>query len=115
MTWVTNSDTDKPILEEIERQTDRAAALIAVAYLEERLVAAIKARMVRNVDIEQRVFMSSGPLGTLSAKIDIGFLLGIFDLRVSEMFHTVRKIRNEFAHVAEPRDFTSQRIQALAN
>jgi len=113
MTWITASDDDKPILEEIEKQTDRGAALIAVAYLEERLVAGIKARIQNNDEIEDKVFNYSGPLGTLSAKIDMGFLIGIYDIELHKKLHAVRQIRNEFAHTPSPRDFNSQRIKAL--
>jgi hypothetical protein len=76
MTWITLSDADKPILEEIEKQTDRAAALIATSYLEDRLVEAIKARTVRDQNVEKDMFRNSGPLGSFSAKIDLGFMLG---------------------------------------
>lgn len=107
------SDDDKPILDEIAKQTDRGAALIAVAYLEERLVSAIKARMNRHEEIEGRLFRGAGPLASLSSKIDLGFLIGIYDLRVHKMLHWAREIRNEFAHQPEPRDFNSQRIFGL--
>jgi hypothetical protein len=113
MTWITLSDADKPILEEIEKQTDRAAALIATSYLEDRLVEAIKARTVRDQNVEKDMFRNSGPLGSFSAKIDLGFMLGLYDGVVRKMLHTVRDIRNEFAHVAQPRDFNSQRIADL--
>src|SRR5258705_7001209 len=48
MTWLSASETDKAIIQEIETQTDRAAALIAVAYLEERLRSALDARTHRH-------------------------------------------------------------------
>jgi DNA-binding MltR family transcriptional regulator len=113
MAWMTNSDDDRPILEEIEKQTDRAAALIAVAYLEERLLAAIKSRLVNDGKTHDKIFRGSGPVSAFSAKIDLAFLLGIYDAKVQKMFHTVREIRNEFAHEPQPRDFKSQRISDL--
>jgi DNA-binding MltR family transcriptional regulator len=113
MAWVIASEADKPILDEIKNQTDRGAALIATAYLEERLLAAIKARIVRDESLENELFRGSGPLAAFSVKIDFGFMLGIFDASVHKMLHTIRKIRNEFAHKPEPRDFNSQRIGDL--
>jgi hypothetical protein len=111
---MTVTDNDKPIIAEIEKQTDRAAALIAGAYLEERLKIAIQARTIRDTDVEKQIYRSSGPLGSFSAKIDMGLLLGIYEPQVHKMLHTVKDIRNEFAHKAEPRDFNSQRIRDLS-
>ena len=115
MTWITASDDDKPILEEIEKQTDRASALIATSYLEDRLLSAIKARIVRDDKLEQKMFRGSGPLTAFSAKIDLAFMLGIYGGEVQKMLHTIREIRNEFAHQPQPRDFNSQRIKDLCD
>jgi hypothetical protein len=115
MTWITVSAEDKPIVEEIERQTDRAAALIASAYVEERLLLAIQARTNRHEKIEKDLYRGSGPLGTFSAKIDLGLLLGIYEPKIHQMLNTIRNIRNEFAHQPKPRDFNSQRIGDLCD
>jgi hypothetical protein len=64
MTWLSASETDKAIIQEIETQTDRAAALIAVAYLEERLRSALDARTHRHANVEKEIYRSSGPLGS---------------------------------------------------
>lgn len=113
MTWITISDDDRRILAEIERQTDRGAALIASAYVEQRLVSAIKARTNRHEKVEQNLYRGSGALGSFSVKIDLGLLLGIYEPKIHSFLHTIKKIRNDFAHEPEPRDFTSQRIADL--
>src|SRR5260221_4975215 len=68
MTWLSASDTDKAIIQEIETQTDRAAALIAVAYLEERLRSALDARTHRHANVEKEIYPSSGATGLQYAK-----------------------------------------------
>jgi hypothetical protein len=108
--WPGKADSDKAIVEEIEKQTDRATALIATAYLEERLVMAIKARLNHHEEIENRLFKGAGPLASFSSKIDLGFLLGLYDPGEYQHLHIIREIRNEFAHKPEPRDFNFQRI-----
>jgi DNA-binding MltR family transcriptional regulator len=113
MAWITVSSEDKPILDEIEQQTDRAAALIAVAYLEQRLEAAIKARTLRDDKVESKLYRGGGALGSLSVKIDLGLLLGVYTNKMHSFLHTIREIRNEFAHIPSPRDFKSQRIGDL--
>jgi len=115
MIWFIQNDDEKPILEELLQQTDRGAALIAVAYVEERLKAAIKTRMSDDKNIQKNMFKNSGPLGTLSAKIDLAFLMGIYEKEIHKMLDTIREIRNEFAHTPHPRNFNSERIKALCN
>ena len=113
MVWVTRDESDKPIIKEISEQTDRGAALIAAAYLEERLTDAIKARLVRDPDIEGRLFKGTGPIAAFSTKIDLAFQLGIYENDIRRLLHTVRNIRNGFAHRPEPLKFDSQRIHDL--
>lgn len=115
MAWVTRGPEDRIILEEIIKQTDRGAALIAAAYLEERLLLAIKARLNENETVEKELFGPSRPLGSFSAKIDVGLLLGIYSDQSHQMLHTIRKIRNDFAHKSVPQDFGSERIKALCD
>lgn len=113
MAWTIRNETDKAIILEISKQTDRGAALIATAYLEERLTDAIKARLVRDVKLENTLFKGSGPLASLSAKINMGFLLGIYEQDIRRFLHTVKDIRNAFAHRPEPMNFKTQKIKDL--
>ena len=89
--------------------------LIATAYLEERLIEAIKARLVEDDELGNKLFKGYGPLGSLSAKIDMGFLLGIYEKDVRRFLHTVKDIRNAFAHKPEPMDFQTQKIKDLCS
>jgi DNA-binding MltR family transcriptional regulator len=98
---------------EIEAQSDRAAALVAAAYLEERLREAIRALFTDAVvqvkesgqTVESRLFEGTGPLATFSAKISIALALGLVGPESLRELHLIRKIRNEFAHNAEPLGF----------
>jgi hypothetical protein len=101
------------ILTEIEQQTDRGAAILAVAFLDDGLLQAIKARLVPNVVVENRLFKGTAPLASFSAKIDLGHLLGLYTEERRRDFHRVREVRNEFAHRAKPVTFESQRIKDL--
>ncbi|MDG4894652.1 hypothetical protein P9272_13825 [Mesorhizobium sp. WSM4976] len=110
MAWVIMNEDDKAILQEIEAQTDRASALIAVAYLEQRLLAAIKSRTNRDDDLEGRLYKGSGALAAFSTKIDLAYLLGVIDQSARKTFHQIRDIRNDFAHDSKPLSFTTQSI-----
>jgi hypothetical protein len=111
--WPVLDKSDTEIIAEILRQTDRAAALIATSYLEHRLFLAIQSRTVRNEKVESEIYRKAGPLASFSAKKDLGLLLGIYDTGVHKILHTIRQIRNEFAHKAIPLNFKTQKINSL--
>ena len=113
MPWSIKELSDHAVLDELESQTDRGATLIAGAYLEDRLIDAIKARTNRHADIENRFYKGHGPLASFSAKIDLGYLLGIYDETFCRFLHVIRRIRNEFAHQFQPLNFDSQKIRDL--
>lgn len=113
MSWVIDSPDDEAILEEIAKQTDRGCALIAAAFLEQRLLAAIRSRLNRNAKAEEALFRNSGPVGSFSARIELGLLLGIYTEKLYSILHTIREIRNDFAHKPAPMDFKVQRVRDL--
>ena len=111
------------ILEELKAQTDRGAAIIGAAYLEERLQDAIAKTFAEAVEtvkwnnqkISKRIFRGNGPLSTFSAKIDIAFALGFFGTHALHDLHVIRSIRNDFAHTVEPMDFEEENIKRKCN
>ena len=86
------------LVKEIESQSDRGAAIIGAAWVEEELQAAIESAMTSDKLAADRLFRKSGPLSSFSAKIDLARLLGILSTRVATDLHIIRKVRNEFAH-----------------
>jgi hypothetical protein len=111
--WTFTDANQRIVANEIERQSDRSAAVIAGAFLEYRLEEAIKAALERNIDIENRMFKGPGPLASFSAKIDIGFLLGLYNDGVRRKLHTIKEVRNRFAHSMQPITFRSQAVRDL--
>lgn len=101
---------------ELEGQSDRAAAIVGVAWVEEELEAAIKSFLQKDEKAWARLFSSSGPLGTLSSKIDLACLLGMATKVITSDLHILRQVRNDFAHSITTKDnlplsFNSQHIQ----
>ena len=101
---------------EIDRQEDRGAAIIAAAFLEDRLLFCL-ANHFKNRDrfLENQLFRGLGPLSSFSAKIDIAFLLGIFDQEGRDQIHIIRRVRNAFAHTMTPLQFTSSNISDMCS
>jgi hypothetical protein len=112
MTWVTHDSSHEAIVAEIEQQTDRGAALIAVAFVANRLERLIKSRLDPNANPDDlgKVFQGQGPLASFSAQIDLGYLMQFYPPVIRTLLHMVRDIRNDFAHTETPIKFDSQSI-----
>ena len=110
MTWFISKEAHYQVIKELEEQTDRGAAIIAAAFLDERLSEAILSRLRPLPDVTDKLLSSSGPVGTFSAKIDLAYALGYYGERSHRDLHLVRKIRNKFAHTLEPTGFNTESI-----
>jgi hypothetical protein len=60
-----------------------------------------------------RLFRGSGPLGNFGAKIDLGFLMGLYGREKRDDLHTIREIRNAFAHKTKTITFNSTEPKTL--
>jgi DNA-binding MltR family transcriptional regulator len=103
------------LVKEIETQSDRGAAIIGAAWVEEELQAAIESVLATDKSASDRLFRKSAPIFSFSAKIDLARLLGVLSAVVASDLHIIRKVRNEFAHSVLDRDsstlsFSTSRI-----
>jgi hypothetical protein len=106
----------KPIMAELMKQSDRGAAIIAGSVLEEILEATIKARLRPLLPGQDRtLFGRMAPLSTFSAKIELGFVLGLYTEAAYKNLNMIREIRNEFAHEFDPLSFDHPEIAKLVN
>jgi hypothetical protein len=94
----------------LSNETDRGSALMAAAFLDDRLKALIESRLVNDAKIVKRGFDFNGPLGTFSSRIDFAYLLGLIPKNARLDLHKLRAIRNAFAHESGPLDFNDQAI-----
>ncbi|MYG52497.1 MAG: hypothetical protein F4204_09145 [Rhodospirillaceae bacterium] len=95
-------------------ESDRGAAILAASNFEERLRERITSRFVDlNRKMEKRIFEGYGPLSTFAAKIDIAYALQLYDERTRGGLHTIRKIRNIFAHSSAPLEFNDEKVAEL--
>jgi DNA-binding MltR family transcriptional regulator len=107
-------ESDLPIAEELRRQSDRGAAILAVAYLEHRLDLALAARFVTDAhtkDSFRKVFKHTGPAGAFGIKAEVAFLLGLCPYETKKDMLLLSEIRNDFAHISTPVDFGSMEMR----
>lgn len=115
MTWLLADQKLRAITDEIERQSDRGVGIVGGAFAESFLESALKSRIRLGTEAEtkslNRLLNEHGsPLSSFSAKIDLGLLLGLYFPEVCNDLHKVSDIRNRFAHIKEPLDFSDSKI-----
>jgi hypothetical protein len=105
------------ILDEVKSQTDRGAAIVSAAVLDDILRMLILARFIElSVTRKEALFdRINAPLSSFSARIEVAFATGIFSNDARVALHFVRKIRNAFAHRIEQITFDHPEIKKLTD
>ena len=63
MVWLwRDPERDKQTTDEIDRQEDRGAAIVAVAYFEDFLTASIKTQLIKDEEVTDPLFKGRGQL-----------------------------------------------------
>jgi len=87
---------DFAVFQTLKNETDRAAALLGAAYIDNYLADMFRVRL--HADSQGRLFGRGGPLSSFASKIDLAYGLGWLSVDVWTDLHVIRKIRNDFAH-----------------
>lgn len=100
------------LMEEFKREGDRAAAVLAAAYLDHLLGDLIAAAMkVGSGEVEKLLLgRDTDPLGTFSARVKAIYCLGLLSKDEFRDLSLIGKIRNEFAHELTGLSFETQSI-----
>jgi hypothetical protein len=100
------------IASELQAQTDRGAAIIGAAIVDDFLTDALKNRLILTAEVAGRLFSyeANGPLAAFSAKINIAFAVGLIEGKQRADLHDIRRIRNRFAHIPEPLGFSDEQV-----
>jgi mannitol operon repressor len=102
-------------LAEFQGETDRGAALVGAALIDLRLNNTLRSFMVSKAAASALLDGGTAPLGTFSARINAAFALGLLDDHEKNECHTIRKVRNEFAHRAHGTTFEDLGVAALCD
>jgi hypothetical protein len=103
-------------LHELDKQSDRAAAIVGAAILDLVITFALMTYLHKHRDkkLTEKFFSISGPVGNLGPKIDLAFLIGLVSSDTHRDLVNVKDIRNAFAHKLSVSDFKSEKIAALS-
>jgi len=90
---------DEVFIREFKKESDRACVILSVAMLERALETILKARLIATGSPEDNLLDGVyAPISTFSAKIALTHRLGLISTKFCRDLHTIRKIRNDFAH-----------------
>jgi hypothetical protein len=99
MVWsIQNEQQDKAVYEISEAQSPRIVAVVGGALIDQSLRHALEYRMRPDKDTRRRLFRENGPLGGLQNKIDLGYLLYMYDEQMQAALTGISEIRNLLAH-----------------
>jgi len=104
---------------EFAGESDRAAAVLSAAYLDELLKNLIANFLVDDKKAVEKLLDSKkaphAPLSTFSARITAAYCLGLIDEVQYNDLNTIRQIRNHFAHSLHGLNFNSVTIVKEVN
>jgi DNA-binding MltR family transcriptional regulator len=116
--WVHQSDkgvtTPSGAFDEVANASDRAMAIVACALVDDQLFELLKCALHDDSAVIDDMFEGLKPLASFSARINLAYLIGLISEWVFKDLHTVRKIRNDFAHGLSESSFKSQSIRDRA-
>lgn len=106
-----NKNTDE-IFDGLEGETDRAAIIIASAFVEDSLWNVLDAhsRSGMSKAQENEIWGSQGVIGTFSAKIKVAYAFGWIDERTKRQLNILREMRNACAHAQMPVTFKTKEL-----
>ncbi len=110
------NDVQRPKKEfDLIDESDRGAAIVGAALLEDSLVTMLKSEMFIDRMSQKQVkdiFDLSGPLSNFSAKISIALAFGFIDKTTFNDLQIVRKLRNKFAHSSDQLSFDDPDVRS---
>jgi hypothetical protein len=87
---IQNEQQDKAVWEISEAQSPRIVAVVGGALIDQSLRP--------DKDTRRKLFRENGPLGGLQNKIDLGYLLYVYDEKTQAALTGISEIRNLLAH-----------------
>jgi DNA-binding MltR family transcriptional regulator len=89
---------------DMESESDRGVALLAVAFLDDVLDLLLRATFVNDPDAVNRLIGPGRPLESFGSRAHIAYCMGLLGADVYNDINLIREIRNDFAH-RQPTNF----------
>lgn len=102
------------LVSDLENETDRGVALLAVAFLDDVLDLLLRASFVNDSEAVNRLIGPGRPLESFGSRAHVGYCIGLLGADVYNDINLIREIRNDFAH-RQPTNFEEGDIRAKCN
>jgi len=109
--WQFGNDHERKVAEELDKDTDRAAAIIVASLVEARLHSTLLCRCAHVPKVGDRLLGIGIAMGAFSVKIDLAYALKLVTDVAYKDLMILKNIRNEFAHDLSIRDFKSDSLK----
>lgn len=98
---------------EFDKESDRAAVILAGSIVDELLKSLLSAHLVAVTSSKDDLFDGpNAPLSDFNARIEMAYRLGLISVKFTRDLHLIRKIRNEFAHNIHGCSFDDARVSS---
>jgi DNA-binding MltR family transcriptional regulator len=104
------SQQTKELYNDLDKESDRGAALLGAAFLDESLEAMLRMFFVDDSSLADELLGTDRPLGSFSARIRTAYAIGLLGREMYADLETVRSIRNDFAHDHRGLSFDNQSL-----
>lgn len=98
-------------LTEFQAESERAAAVLAAAYLDDLLSQLLRASFVDNATVVGDLLGDLNALGSFRARADTAYAAGLISRQEHADLTRIRKIRNKFAHRHQDISFDDQSVR----
>lgn len=104
------------LIKELLAESDRAAVILAASLLDDLTANAIALRMADSIVVDdmEYIFRADGPLGSFSARLEIGNLFGAIENGTYTQLTTLREMRNACAHSKHKIGFDDDALRNVA-
>ena len=111
----TTAEDISSFISELNSETDRGLPLVAMAVVDDRLLETLRAFFCEGPSAAKLLDEGQAALGTLSARTEACYALGLIDSFEHRQITSMRKIRNEFAHALHGITFKTPRVQGFCS
>jgi hypothetical protein len=102
-------------LKEFQAETDRGAALVGAALIDDRLERLLRSHLLDCKESSEILDGGYAPLGTFGARIKSAYCLGLITEAEYRECDLIRRVRNLFAHSLHGLTFRDQQVHDLCN
>lgn len=104
----------RAVLEELHNESDRAAAILGAAFLDESLHQLLLSAVTGGPRVAARLLDRDRPLSTFGARVLSAYAFGLISQDEFDELEIIRTIRNAFAHREHSLSFSTQSISDRA-